>query len=511
MTSTNGVPPQALPVAAAPLPRPATSAKGQGGDASPPAQGKDFQGKDFAALLSQVVEEAAAAVGGFPQAEAGGAGEGDGVQPRPIVRTTSRARALRAEETLPPELLATLYPQMMAQATVTLTVAYQATTLIPPNPQLAALAPPLAGATMSGIQPDGEGAAPLPQLAAPPLALPGHAAPGEAFMPQVPGLATPAPASPGALQPQSQPAMSQQLSTLQALPQAAPAPAAAAAAPQPATPPGPGIEQAIAQQMPRADTPAVSKAAFVPQPGPEARDAGEGRAPAPLAEDALATAVAKAETGQRPPPLPAEQARKTELTVTRQETFLPTAGQPPLAHQAAEKIIAELQGAQGPGATDSATSQRAVPPGPARVLHIQLQPPEFGTLTVRLSLRDNALDIQMEAADQRTVRMIEADRDRLSDMLRSAGFALDALTVQTQSGDRAAAAVPAFTAASPDGGAPSGGGAQPGGAQADGTQSDAQRGQGSRGRPDQNGTSTGPGEDSNHAHPARSAGGDLYI
>ncbi len=179
---------------------------------------------------------------------------------------------------------------------------------------------------------------------------------------------------------------------------------------------------------------------------PRREDAAGDDAKTATASDTLAFVLPTTDDHPDQPPPPPEQQRKTEFTVIRQETVLPPAGHPAAAQQAAEKIIADLKDSAGTSGPDAATSHRETPstPAPTRVLHIQLQPPELGTLTVKLSLRDNALDIRLEAAEHHTLRLLEADRDRLSDMLRSAGYAVDGLAVQMPAGDRSASGFTSF-------------------------------------------------------------------
>ncbi len=53
-----------------------------------------------------------------------------------------------------------------------------------------------------------------------------------------------------------------------------------------------------------------------------------------------------------------------------------------------------------------------------------------------LSLRDQMLDVKLEAAEHRTARILEADRETLTELLRSAGYALDGMTVQVSSPEK---------------------------------------------------------------------------
>jgi chemotaxis protein MotD len=69
-------------------------------------------------------------------------------------------------------------------------------------------------------------------------------------------------------------------------------------------------------------------------------------------------------------------------------------------------------------------------PQPVKVVTIQLSPAELGTLTVRISLRNDALELQVEASRRETAQMVDADRETLSSLLRSAGYHVDAVTVR---------------------------------------------------------------------------------
>jgi chemotaxis protein MotD len=239
------------------------------------------------------------------------------------------------------------------------------------------------------------------------------------------------------------------------------------------------------QPTQRAETPVDLRTAFSDIPAaeqPEAVTNGDDALPAP------------------------DRPRDTPPVVIRQETVLPSAGQPPVAHQAAERIIAALQSSDSAASSDRAQPARqGDAPGPVRTLHIQLQPADLGTLTVKLSLRDQMLDIKLEAAEHRTARILEADREKLTEILRSAGYALDGVTVQISSPEKPVQTLNAMTGQGGNGQANAGSQSQAGGAQ-----SDAQRGQGSqRGNDDRSFASTNDGGD--HAPRRGSADGDVYI
>ena len=203
---------------------------------------------------------------------------------------------------------------------------------------------------------------------------------------------------------------------------------------------------------------------------------------------------------------PPERLRETPLVVTRQDTVLPANGQQPIAHQAAERIIAELQSSDGAVESERAQPTRPVDSGtPVRVLHIQLQPADLGTLTVKLSLRDQMLDVKLEAAEHRTARLLEADREKLTEILRSAGYSLDGVTVQISSPEKPVQPFYTMPGQGDASHAQHGAQSQPGGAQPD-----AQRGQGSRqGNDDRSFASRNDGGD--HASRPGSVDGDVYL
>jgi chemotaxis protein MotD len=104
----------------------------------------------------------------------------------------------------------------------------------------------------------------------------------------------------------------------------------------------------------------------------------------------------------------------------------------PVLEQIAGRIIdlaaAEIDDASpAPGAASTAKSTSA---GMVKVLTIHLQPPELGTVAVRMSLNNDGLELQLEVGRAETARLLQRDRDRLSDVLRSAGYQVDGVAVR---------------------------------------------------------------------------------
>lgn len=105
--------------------------------------------------------------------------------------------------------------------------------------------------------------------------------------------------------------------------------------------------------------------------------------------------------------------------------------------QIADRIAAEVTAAGG-------SARRASPAGSAgqpastqvKVLHIELQPADLGTIEVRISLKHDALELKLEASRAESAALISRDKDALAGMLRSAGYLIDGLTVQIADADR---------------------------------------------------------------------------
>lgn len=95
----------------------------------------------------------------------------------------------------------------------------------------------------------------------------------------------------------------------------------------------------------------------------------------------------------------------------------------PVSDQIAAEVRAELR-AGGLGETSS--------DGVVKVLHLELKPANLGSVTVRLTLKDNAITIHLEAQRQETLAVIERERQALAGALSSAGYSVDGITAAPQ-------------------------------------------------------------------------------
>jgi chemotaxis protein MotD len=112
---------------------------------------------------------------------------------------------------------------------------------------------------------------------------------------------------------------------------------------------------------------------------------------------------------------------------------LPSAGQ-----QIATRITTEIPAFEVVDRARTEPNQVAAKPV-LKVLQIQLQPAELGTVSVRIELRDGALELHVEAAKAETAEIIRGDKDTLSNLLRSSGYNVDAGSIRVADGDKTAA------------------------------------------------------------------------
>lgn len=132
-------------------------------------------------------------------------------------------------------------------------------------------------------------------------------------------------------------------------------------------------------------------------------------------------------------PFTAPPFKEVRISSIKQEThFAPGSMQSPIL-QIAGHIDRDLRSAAIAAVQQPSDDPR---PGPVRVLHIQLDPPQLGPLTIRIALKDGALHLQLEATRHETASMIQTDKDALTGVLRSAGYVVDGLNVQIAAPDR---------------------------------------------------------------------------
>jgi chemotaxis protein MotD len=109
------------------------------------------------------------------------------------------------------------------------------------------------------------------------------------------------------------------------------------------------------------------------------------------------------------------------------------------AQQIADRIIAEAGAVADPPVQTASVPGQTGAKSALKVLHIQLQPLDLGTVTIRMELKDTELSLHVEAERADTADLIRNDQDTLSNLLRSAGYSVDPSSVRVAETDRTAA------------------------------------------------------------------------
>lgn len=106
---------------------------------------------------------------------------------------------------------------------------------------------------------------------------------------------------------------------------------------------------------------------------------------------------------------------------------------PSLPHTAVQRIadaVLEAMPAPRPaGPTPAAATGVDIP---VRVLHIRLDPPEYGSVTVRMALHGTALSLQLRADRETTAEALRHDKEKLADVLRADGYDTDVAMIDAR-------------------------------------------------------------------------------
>ncbi len=116
-----------------------------------------------------------------------------------------------------------------------------------------------------------------------------------------------------------------------------------------------------------------------------------------------------------------------DVTILRNESLsVPARPSLPL-QQFADRILAEARGLSAE--LVGKPFIQATPPAPQRVLSLQLQPAELGSITVKLQLRGNTLEVRVSAERPQAAQLLRQDADALSGAIRAAGYVVERLVV----------------------------------------------------------------------------------
>jgi hypothetical protein len=88
-------------------------------------------------------------------------------------------------------------------------------------------------------------------------------------------------------------------------------------------------------------------------------------------------------------------------------------------------------GTNAPGLSPLASAIVEQPSAPAiKTLDIALEPDSLGSVTVKLRLSGERLELKIEASRSETMRLIDRDKDALSTALQSSGYSVDGLEIK---------------------------------------------------------------------------------
>jgi flagellar hook-length control protein FliK len=175
-----------------------------------------------------------------------------------------------------------------------------------------------------------------------------------------------------------------------------------------------------------------------------------------------------------------------------------------VAHQIADRVASEARTLTAQAGRPDAPAFGVKHDAAAKVLHLQLQPEGLGTVTIRMSVKDQALRLDLEVGRGDAGHLIQRDRDTLSALLRSAGYMIDGVEVRVADTGGASA-----QGGNGQANTPMHGGGQSGSSQPEG-RSPGERSQDGRNERGNNAFGNGRnGEDEQVRHTARSRG--VYI
>jgi chemotaxis protein MotD len=135
--------------------------------------------------------------------------------------------------------------------------------------------------------------------------------------------------------------------------------------------------------------------------------------------------VESAETRSQPPPV--------KVAVREQETHFEPVQQLTLLQKVVDRIGADLQAASTPAATGPADvalpDMHRAADKPVRMLTLQLEPPSIGSVTVRMRMAGDAVEIHLSADRAETTEMLRQERGALTDLMKSAGYTFEIASI----------------------------------------------------------------------------------
>jgi chemotaxis protein MotD len=122
-----------------------------------------------------------------------------------------------------------------------------------------------------------------------------------------------------------------------------------------------------------------------------------------------------------------------KVAVREQETHFEPVPQMTLLQKVVDRIGADIQAASTPapaGPADAALPDlHRAADKPVRMLTLQLEPPSIGSVTVRMRMAGDAVEIHLSADRAETTEMLRQERGALTDLMKSAGYTFDIASI----------------------------------------------------------------------------------
>ena len=122
-----------------------------------------------------------------------------------------------------------------------------------------------------------------------------------------------------------------------------------------------------------------------------------------------------------------------KVAVREQETHFEPVPQLTLLQKVVDRIGADIQATSTPapaGPADAALpDMHRAADKPVRMLTLQLEPPSIGSVTVRMRMAGDAVEIHLSADRAETTEMLRQERGALTDLMKSAGYTFDIASI----------------------------------------------------------------------------------
>jgi chemotaxis protein MotD len=128
-----------------------------------------------------------------------------------------------------------------------------------------------------------------------------------------------------------------------------------------------------------------------------------------------------------------------KVVVRQQETHFEPVQQVTMLQKIVDRMAMDLPTAPPPAAPSSSDVALPIPrlaDKPVRILTLQLDPPNLGSVIVKMRLIGDAVEVRLTADRYETTQMLQQERGALTDVMQSAGYAFDIAAIDhSRAGD----------------------------------------------------------------------------